>query len=98
MPPAAVGDGVMPGGLSLAVAPNPARGRVVFTIGGAHSMPESLTVRDVQGRRVCRFVLSGRQISWDGRHELGYAVPAGTYFATLEAGARSTTIRFSLLR
>jgi hypothetical protein len=98
MQPVAVGDGAAGLGLSLAAAPNPARGRVTFTIGGAPVGPESLTVRDVQGRRICRIAPSGRQVTWDGRHELGYPVPNGTYFATLEAGGRSITTRFSLLR
>ena len=98
MQPVAVGDGAVGLGLSLAAAPNPARGRVTFTIGGAPAGPESLTVRDVQGRRICRIAPSGRQVTWDGRHELGYPVPNGTYFATLQAGGRSVTTRFSLLR
>ena len=98
MPPAAVGDAGGPGGPSLAVAPNPSRGRVVFTLGPGHAGAESLTVRDVQGRVVRKFVPSGRQIAWDGMHEIGRPVPNGTYFATLDAGGRSTTIRFSLVR
>jgi hypothetical protein len=98
MDPVGVGDGATAPGPSLAVAPNPARGRVVFTIGGAIAGPESLTVRDVQGRRVCRMAAAGRQVTWDGRHELGHPVPNGTYFATLESGGRSRTVRFSLLR
>jgi hypothetical protein len=98
MEPVGVGDGAAGPGFTRAAAPNPARGRVVFTAGGAPAGPESLTVRDVQGRRVCRLALGGRQVTWDGRHELGHPVPNGTYFATLEAGGRSTTIRFSLLR
>jgi hypothetical protein len=92
-----VGGGAAGLGLSLAAAPNPARGRVTFTIGGAPAGPESLTVRDVQGRRICRIHPSGRQVTWDGRHELGHPVPNGTYFATLEAGGHSTTVRFCLL-
>ena len=98
MPPAAV-DGAGTGGrLSLAVAPNPGRGRVVFSIGAAYPGPESLTVRDVQGRLVWKAVPGARQIAWDGRHELGHLVPNGTYFATLKAGGRETTVRFTLLR
>jgi hypothetical protein len=98
MEPVAVGDGAVGLGLSLAAAPNPTRGRVTFTIGGSPAGPESLTVRDVQGRRICRLAPSGRQVTWDGRHELGYPVPNGTYFATLQAGGRSITTRFILLR
>ena len=97
MPPAAVGDAVMPAALSLAVVPNPSHGSVVFAIGQGGSDSGSLTVRDVQGRVVRKLVPSGRQVAWDGRHELGQPVPNGTYFATLEVGGRSTTIRFSLI-
>ena len=90
-------DDVTPGRLSLAVSPNPGRGSVVFTLAGARAGAGSLTVRDVQGRRVCRFVPGGSQVTWDGRHELGQSVPNGTYFATLEAEGRSVTVRFGLL-
>jgi hypothetical protein len=98
MPPAAVRDGVPPGGPSLAMMPNPSHGSVLFTIGAGRSDAESLTVRDVQGRVVRKLVPRGRQIAWDGRHEAGQPVPSGSYFATLEVGGRSTTIRFSLIR
>ncbi len=98
MEPVGVGGGAAGPGPSLAAAPNPSPGRVVFTIGGTHAGPESLVVRDVQGRRICRLASNGRQATWDGRDESGHSVPNGTYFATLEVGGRSRTVRFSLLR
>ena len=53
--------------------------------------------RDVQGRLIRRLAVAGRQLIWDGRGEHGEMVPNGAYFATLEAGGRSTTIRLSLV-
>jgi hypothetical protein len=96
--PVGVGDGATGSGLSLAVTPNPAHGRVAFTFAGCRAGPESLVVRDVQGRRVRRLDPGGNQAAWDGRDDAGRPVPNGTYFATLIAGGRSTTTRFSLLR
>jgi hypothetical protein len=93
-----VGDATPPAALSLAVAPNPGRGSVVFTLGSARAGAESLTVRDAQGRVVRKLVPSGRQVAWDGRHEAGHPAANGIYFATLDVGGRSKTIRFGLIR
>jgi hypothetical protein len=92
------GVGDLPAGApALSVSPNPSRGRVVFTMGPARSGPESLMVRDVQGRVVRKFEAGGPQIAWDGTRESGEALPTGTYFATLFAAGRTTTIRFTLI-
>jgi hypothetical protein len=98
MDPVGVGDGATAPGPTLAVAPNPSRGRVVFTLGGTRAGPESLVVRDVQGRRIRRIATGGHQVTWDGADESGRPAPNGTYFATLESGGGSRTVRFSLLR
>ena len=93
-----VGGESKPFKLTLTAAPNPSRGSVLFTIGPGITGPESLTVRDVQGRMVRKLMPTARQVSWNGLRETGEPATSGTYFVTLEAGGRSTTYRFSLLR
>jgi hypothetical protein len=93
-----VGGAPQPGKLTLSASPNPSRGSVLFTISPGISGPESLTVRDVQGRMVRKLIPVSRQVSWNGLRETGEPATSGTYFVTLEAGGRSTTYRFSLLR
>jgi hypothetical protein len=82
----------------LTVAPNPSPGQVMFSTMAGRSGPESLMVRDVQGRLVRKFEVNGSSIAWDGTRESGEALPTGTYFATLVGAGRTTTIRFSLIR
>ena len=71
---------------------------MLFSSGERTSGPESLSVRDVQGRVLRTLALVGHQAAWDGRRESGEAAPNGIYFATLNADGRTTTIRFSLVR
>ncbi len=84
------------------VAPDPAsdRARIEFTV--ASTAPVSLSVTDVQGRRVATLVDgvlgAGRyQAVWDGATERGRA-PAGIYFARLETPAGPRVRRFALWR
>lgn len=89
--------------LRLAAGPNPAHGDV--TLG--FTLPESGRVRlaifGVDGREVAN-VLDGpreagpQSVRWDGRDGSGAPVPAGVYFARLEAGAKVSTARFARLR
>ena len=97
-PVTGVKGGPKPGRLTLTAAPNPSRGSVLFTISPGVTGPESLTVRDGQGRVVRKLIPTGRQIAWNGLRETGEPATSGSYFVTLEAGGRSTTYRFSLLR
>jgi hypothetical protein len=92
------GNNPASGGLLLAAAPNPSRGKVVFTIGRGGSGPESLTVRDVRGAAIRTLSVVGRQVAWDGLRDSGEAAANGVYFATLKADGSSTTIRVSLIR
>jgi hypothetical protein len=85
------------GGPALTASPNPGRGSILFTSGIRTNGPESLTVRDVQGRIVQVLGVAGHRVTWDGRRTGGESAPDGIYFATLHAGGRATTIRFSWL-
>lgn len=91
-----------PSGLQLRVAPNPARGGVVFTV-QADAGPQRISVFDIRGRLVRRFEGSGsaagtRTVSWDGLDAGGHRPAAGVYVVTLEAGGRVTSSRVSLIR
>jgi hypothetical protein len=85
-------------------APNPMRSaaRVRFEL--ASPAPVVLSIHDVSGRLVRVLVRSGahpaglHEAAWEGRDERGEAVPSGTYFLCLAAGADRRTKRFTLLR
>lgn len=96
-PVTAVDPALAHGVLRLSASPNPGHGSVLFTASRAGTGPESLTVRDVQGRTVRALRVTGEQVAWDGRRETGEPVPDGIYFATLTAEGRTLTIRVSLL-
>jgi hypothetical protein len=82
---------------ALTVSPNPGRGTVLFTSGSKTNGPESLAVRDVQGRIVKVLGVAGHRVAWDGLRATGEQAPDGIYFATLFADGRATTIRFTWL-
>ncbi len=89
--------------VSLAVAPNPSPGSLVFTIGSDRAGPESLTVFDLQGRVVRRFAgtRSGpgvHTVTWDGLSEAGVRLAPGVYLARLEVAGRSVWNRVTLIR
>ena len=83
---------------SLAAAPNPSRGEVVFALSPGGPAAESLIVRDVQGRLVAKLAGPASRFRWDGRRVAGDLAPKGIYFATAAVDGRRTTIRFSLVR
>ena len=87
----------------LAAGPNPAQGDVTL----AFTLPVRERVRlaifGVDGREVAALVSGLREagpqsVHWDGRDPSGARVPAGVYFARLEAGAKVSTARFARLR
>jgi hypothetical protein len=57
-------------------------------------------VLDVTGRalRVLEARAGGTGVTWDGADDAGRAVPAGIYFARLEAGSAVATRRFAVVR
>lgn len=78
--------------LRLAVAPNPARDAVTFTLAGAAGTAR-LEVLDVAGRRVWAGEVAGAgRLRWAGEREGGGRAAAGLYFARAE-DARGVLVR-----
>ncbi len=90
--------------LSLAVAPNPARGgTTTFRFSLPRAGAATLAVFDLTGARVrvlaSRFMAEGaRVMTWDGRDDRGRAVAAGVYFVRLDHSDGVRTERTVLLR
>jgi hypothetical protein len=89
----------VPSGVVLEPArPNPFASGTALRFGLPSSQPVTLAVYDAAGRAV-RTILRGEQpagyqvVSWDGRDDAGRALPAGAYFAKLDAEGRSLTGR-----
>ena len=83
----------------LAVSPNPFNSKVTlsFSVRQA-SLPVHLTIHDIAGRELSRLV--DGEVS-AGSHEVvfdGTTLPAGIYFARLEAGGEVGTVKMVLLR
>ena len=101
--PVAVEPAGPPTRLSLAAAPNPSPGTLMFKAESNRAGRETLTVFDMQGRTVRRLADStagpGTQmIAWDGRYEAGAKVPPGVYLARLEVAGKAVWNRVTVLR
>ena len=85
--------------LSLAIAPNPARGDLLLALGVDRTAPITITLLDVQGRAVRRRVLDGLA---PGVHVVNLTpsehVRPGLYFVRLERGSDEITRRVTLLQ
>lgn len=86
------------------VAPNPSPGRVKidFLVDRVDARVD-VEVHDVSGRTVARprgLVLKDRvgHVTWDGRTDLGEALPSGVYFVAVRAGETTRRARCVLLR
>ena len=83
-------------------APNPFEGTTSLSFVVPEG-PVELTIYDVAGRRV-RTLVSGirgagrHDVVWDGRGDTGRSVPAGVYFARLEARHTTVTRKLVLIR
>ncbi len=98
-----VGDLATRGPLRLEAGPNPATGAITLTFALPTSVRTRLAIFDLDGREVRRLsdgsLTTGWQsLRWDGLDRQGARVPAGIYFARLEAGANTATVRFARLR
>lgn len=85
------------------IAPNPARGEAVIQFRLPESMPVSLGIYDLGGRRV-RDLVSGivaagdHSLTWDGTDSMGRAMPNALYFFRLESGGIALTRQLTLMR
>jgi hypothetical protein len=102
----ATGVGTLPAGsteLALVAAPNPApHGNVALFYRLPAASRIVVTIHDVAGRMV-RTVHEGESdasgiVAWDTRDENGAPVPAGVYFARLEAAGERQTRQVVVLR
>jgi hypothetical protein len=84
--------------LLLSCEPNPCRGAT--TIRTSYIVPRSsLSIFDAQGSRVRTFTVNrAPYIVWDGRDELGHALPSGAYFVRVDNGNEHSTTRLILQR
>lgn len=83
--------------------PNPARGRVTFTLRQPEAKPVHLTILDAAGRRVRDVSLTAggsapRVWMWDGRDDQGLAAPAGVYHVLARGANGGMSRTVTLLR
>jgi hypothetical protein len=84
-------------------APSPFSWETRISYSLARTGKTELIVYDVSGRKV-RTLMDGEVnpgaswVKWDGRDDLGRAVPSGVYFYRLQAGAFSDTKKMVLIR
>ncbi len=104
--PAGVGGsgsgGTRPGdGLDLTAAPNPAAGSFAIRFVLPAAATGRLAIYDASGR-VVRVVARGQlaagahEVSWEGSDGVGRRLPSGTYFARLEGGISTRTVKLTL--
>ena len=85
--------------LSLTCEPNPFRSSTVLRFSSLLPPHSSLSIFDAAGRLVRSFssLLSPHSsLTWDGTDDLGYALPSGAYFITLDAAGHHATARIVL--
>jgi len=85
------------------VVPNPSRGTVTLAVRGPEGAAATVSVFDVQGRRVRtlgrRTVSAGSAVfPWDGRTDAGSAAGAGVYFARAESERGTAVTRVLRVR
>jgi hypothetical protein len=83
--------------------PNPARGEMEFGFTLPAAGIATLKIFDGRGRQIDTPVhgpcsAGPQSVRWTGRDGEGRAIPAGVYFAKLDALGRTMTVRFAVLR
>lgn len=87
--------------LTLSASPNPARGDVTIGFASPAAAPAEIEILDLGGRRVRRWRVGGeaaRTLRWDGRGDLGDAVPPGLYFVVARSGGEVVSRRVAIVR
>jgi hypothetical protein len=86
-------------GLSLSCEPNPFRTRTAISLQLTADSPAGLAIFDASGRRVRTFTVNRTPCTvWDGKDDVGYALPSGAYFLRLDTGSQHATARIVLQR
>jgi uncharacterized membrane protein len=93
----------MAGGPRLAAQPSPFRDRTMLRFELSRAGRAVLVLHDVTGRRIAvladrAFEAGASAVVWDGRDFAGREVPAGIYFARLDAGAGTARSKVVKLR
>ncbi len=84
----------LPSALSVAVRPNPSRGSVTFTVGGARSGPVTLGVYDTAGRLAATLDASDGSTTWVP----GAGIPSGLYLVRVFDDGGAGVARVVLLQ
>jgi hypothetical protein len=85
--------------LSLTCEPNPFRTRTAISLQPMADSPAGLAVFDASGRCVRTLTVNRAPYTvWDGKDDLGHALPSGTYFMRLDAAGQHVTARLVLQR
>ena len=90
-------------GLTLAMSPNPAPGRVTAAFGLPRADRVDLAVYDAAGRRV-KTLIAGtlhagdHRVQWTGRDEAGNTAAAGIYFVRLRGTEGAIAKKVLLVR
>ena len=91
--------------LSMRLFASPAVGSATLLLESGFSAPASVTLHDASGRVLRRIAdpefrrtTSGVGVFWDGHDDDGVAVRPGIYWARLESGGRTASVRVPLLR
>ena len=103
--PSGAGDRNPPatGTVNLRAAPNPFNPRTVILYDLPRRAPATLVIYDVNGRRI-RSLVDGtlpagpHDAAWDGRTDRGSPAASGIYFARLESGGNTRSIKLLLLK
>ena len=100
-----IGDApaTVPVRFALAAVPNPFNPSTTIAFDLARPGHVRLTVFDARGRRVAGLVdapyaAGSHQVRWQGRSDGGVAMPAGVYFAALEAGGERLQRKLVLVK
>lgn len=91
----------LPGKIGLTCYPNPFNAETKITFNLAGKSDASLTILDVMGKEIRRFIdLRGSDVSviWDGTDAKSHKVASGTYFARLNCGEISKSIKMTLIK
>lgn len=100
-------DDVRPGGVQMAIGPNPASGRVAVKIDCADKSADlRVEIFNVRGERIRTIRTSAQSgggnsgliIDWDGADSFGRRVPSGRYIVRAVVGGRTAIGRVSIVR